>query len=271
MTRSIRPVRVNHLNVVVQGYDDSVAHLQKLYGAEYMVDIPQKEWRACLVSIGRVILELFVPHEFLLNSRYGPHFLGIEYQADMDEVRAVLAEQGIRTVRDIGLALHTHPGDTFGVAFEFYGGSFHEREWPLLGGTIKPAEYWRNEHALGLTGLQAYTVAVEDIDAGQAFFQRFLSATVQYEKARPAIGAHAVGLQVADCIVEVLAATGEGVLSEHLRRFGQGIRSMVFGVRDVGEVRRYFAERGVATIPGGTPNSIAVPAEANRGLIFEFA
>ena len=91
MTQPIRPQRVNHMNVVLQDFDASVAHWRGLFDAEFMADMPQREFHAGLIAIGRVIFELFVPHDFLLNARYGPHFLGVEYQADMNEVRAAMA------------------------------------------------------------------------------------------------------------------------------------------------------------------------------------
>lgn len=122
------------MNVVLRDFDESVAHLKRVFGAEFMVDIPQKELHAFLFELGRVIFEGFVPHEWLPNARYGPHYVGLEYQADMDEVRAAVSERGIGLVRDIGLALHTDPADCFGVSFEFYDGEFHERDMTELGG-----------------------------------------------------------------------------------------------------------------------------------------
>lgn len=119
MTTSIKPVRMNHLNLVLEDFDASVAHFTGLYGAEFMADIPNPETHACLIEIGRVIYEIFVPNAWLLTARYGAHYVGLEYQADIDQVRAAIAERNIRVVRDIGLALHTHPADTLGVAFEF--------------------------------------------------------------------------------------------------------------------------------------------------------
>ncbi|TAL04553.1 MAG: hypothetical protein EPO08_01055 [Rhodospirillaceae bacterium] len=272
MTKSIRCTRVNHMNVALQNFDASVDHFRKLYGADFLLDIPSREWHAGLVEMGRVIFELFVPHDFLLNFRYGPHYVGVEYQADMDKVREAVAAHGIRIVRDIGVAIHTHPADCFGVAFEFYGNYFHDNDWPLLGGQkMRPAAYWRDEHPLGLTGLKSYTVAVSDIDAAKTFFQSFLSAEVVYEAPRAAIAARAVGLQVADAVVELITPVKDGTLQRHLHQFGDGIRSTVFGVRDIEQARRYFTERGVNLVPGGAPNTFAVPAEANLGVIFEFS
>lgn len=271
MPISIRPVRVNHMNAVVEDFDASVAHLQDVFSAEFLVDYPQQEWRAALIAMGDVIIELFVPYAFLLHTRYGPHYLGVEYQADMNDVRAAIAERGIRIVRDIGLAVHTHPADCFGVAFEFYDGSFHDRDWDLPGGKMKPVSYWREEHPLGMTGLKGYSIAVRDIDAASAFLQGFLSAKPVYEADRPAVAGRAIGLQVADAVVELIAPVADGAIEQHLRRSGEGIRSTIFGVRDIAQARSYFADRGVDLVAGDAAGRIAVPAAANLGMIFEFS
>ena len=269
MPRSIRPLRVNHMNAVLQDFDASTAHFARTYGAEFMVDMPQKEFHACLIEMGQVIFELFVPWDFLVSARYGPHYLGLEWQADMDDVRAALADHGIRTVRDIGVALHTHPADCFGISHEFYAGSFHDRDWELLGGRIKPAEYWRDEHPLGLTGIKGYTHAVRDIDKASAFLQSFLNAEPLFEEDRPAIAGRAQAFKVADAVVELLAPTGEGWLADQLRRQGEGIVSTVLGVRDIAQARRYLQRVPIAA--GTASARVAVPAAVNQGIVFEFA
>lgn len=271
MTQSITPVRVNHMNVVLEDFEASTAHLGERYGAEFMVDIPQKEFHACLVEMGRVIFELFVPHDFLVCVRYGPHYLGLEWQANMDDVRAAVADHGIRIVRDIGVALHTHPADCFGVSHEFYDGEFHNRDWSLLDGKIASARYWRDEHPLGLTGLKGYTHAVEDIEAASAFLESFLGAERIYEADRPTIAAKARGMKVADAVIELLAPVGDGALGDHLHRHGEGIRSTVFGVRDIDRARRHLTACGLPMTAGTSEDVLCVPAEANLGLIFEFS
>jgi catechol 2,3-dioxygenase-like lactoylglutathione lyase family enzyme len=271
MPTQVRPIRVNHMNMVVEDFERSVTHFRELYGAEFVADLPQREWHAGLVAFGGVLIEIFAPHSFLLNMRYGPFDLGLEYQADMEAVRAAVAERGIRIARDIGSALHTHPADTLGVSFEFYAGDFPDREWPLLGGPMTPPAYWRDEHPLGLAGQKGYTHAVDDLPGAVAFLQDFLSAEIAYETDRPAIGARAVGLKIADVVVELQAAAGEGALAAHLRRYGPGIRSTVFRARDLDQARRYFEDRGVSLAPGDTAESFSLPPEANLGLRFEFA
>jgi catechol 2,3-dioxygenase-like lactoylglutathione lyase family enzyme len=272
VAKTIRPMRLNHMNVVVEDFDASVQHFTSVYGAEFMVDLPQKEMHACLLGTGRVLFELFAPHAYLLNSRYGPHYLGVEYQADMEVVREVIADHRLRIVRDIGIAVHTNPADAFGVSFEFCGHEFVTMDWPLLGGgRIKPLEYWRDEHPAGFAGLEGYTVAVWDIAAALAFYKSFLGAEPVYEAERPAVGARAIGLRISDDVVELLTPTGEGEIRQHLLAHGNGIRSTRFRVRSLAQTRRYFGEHGIELVPGSAPDSLAVPPQANLGVIFEFA
>src|SRR5262249_46649762 len=144
------------------------------------------------------------------------HFVGLEYQADLEVARRAIEERGIRIQRDIGMAVHTHPADGFGISFEFYDGEFHDTPRPRWNEAMKPAEYWRDEHPLGLTGLKGYSVAVSDMAAASEFLQSFVSADLQYEAPRPGIAARAVGLHIGDATVELLTPVGDGVLQRHL-------------------------------------------------------
>jgi hypothetical protein len=271
MAASIHPQRLNHMNAVLRDFDASVTHFCEGYGAEFVVDIPQKEFHACLIALGGAILELFVPHDFLVSARLGPHYVGVEWQADMDKVRAALADHKVGLVRDIGLALHTDPADCFGVSYEFYAGEFHTREWDLLGGPIKPAAYWRDQHPMGLSGLRGYTHMVEDLGAAGAFLKSFLGGELVSAERRPEVAAQAHSFRVADVRVELLAADGEGWLRDQLRRQGQGILSTVFGARELGQARGYCIAHGIPLDPGSARSRIAVPAAANRGILFEFS
>lgn len=272
MPGSVSPLRVNHMNAVLRDIDTSVVHFENAFGAEFLADMPQKQFHACLFEIGQVIFELFVPYDFLVSARLGPHYIGLEWQADMEAVRAALADHGIGTVRDIGVALHTDPADCFGVAHEFYGGEFHTRSWDALGGkSMKSAAHWRDEHPLGLTGLVGYTHVVEDIDAARAFYEDFLAAAMLFEEYRPAIAGQAIGLRVADAVVELLTPTRPGWLDERLRRQGQGILSTVFGLRDMAQARNYCVAKGLPLVAGTAAGRLAVPPEVNQGILFEFA
>ena len=220
------------------------------------------------------MFEVFAPSQYLLHARFGPHYVGIEYQVpDADEARAEVLARGMRVIRELpGVAIHVHPAEAFGVAWEFFGRSFHDDPPPVqYVAPLKPAEYWR-EHPLGYTGLKRYSVAVSDLEAAARFFADFLGATRIYEEARPAVAARSAGFTLADTVVELISPIGPGPITpRYLVRYGDGIRSTVFAVHDLDQVRPYFAERGVLVDPGDAPDTLAIRPESNLGLLFEFS
>ena len=72
-------------------------------------------------------------------------------------------------------------------------------------------------------------------------------------------------------MAELISPIGSGPIERYLARYGDGIRSTVFAVRDLDRVRRYFAERGVTLGPGDAPDTLAIAPEDNLGLLFEFS
>jgi catechol 2,3-dioxygenase-like lactoylglutathione lyase family enzyme len=273
MSDSVTFLHMNHLNAVVDGFDESVAHFRDLFGAQLISDMPRPEWHACLITIGTVIFELFAPHDDLLHARFGPHYIGVEYQVpDTTVARRATGIRGMRIIRDLGVAFHTHPADGFGIALEFYDHSFHDEvpPTPFLE-PIKPIEYWRDEHPLGCTGLKRYSVAVSDFAAATKFFQDLTNADILYEAPRPAVGARAIGLALGDTVVELLTPLEAGPIERFLARYGDGIRSTVFSVRDLRQAQSYIISRGFTLEPGDAPDTLAMAPEENRGLLFEFS
>jgi len=164
--------------------------------------------------------------------------------------------------------VYTHPDDCHGVSLEFFTRSFHDDEH-LTGGPMRSASYWRDEHPLGLTGLHGLTLVTPDLDATAELFCDLLGARPTVEDDRPALGGRSIALQVADTLLEILTPTGPGHLREHLERHGEGLRSTVFGVRDLDQARTHLADRGIGLVAGTAPSALAIPAEQNLGVIFE--
>jgi catechol 2,3-dioxygenase-like lactoylglutathione lyase family enzyme len=265
---------MNHINAMVEDFDASVEHLVDLYGAQFNLDLPGAHWHACLVTIGGVMFEVFAPTEYLLNARLGPHYVGVEYQVpSVDDAREEFTSRGMRVIRELGSAFHIHPAEAFGVAWEMFDRSFHDPDDPPVPYVepLKPSAYWRNEHPIGYLGLKRLSIAVSDPTVALEFFQDLLGARVLYESDRPSAVARAVGLTLGDTTVELLTPVGSGPIELYLARFGDGIRSTVFAVHDIGRTRRYFAERGTPLHPGDAPDSLAVAPEWNLGLLFEFS
>ena len=86
----------------------------------------------------------------------------------------------------------------------------------------------------------------------------------------PQAVATGAALQVGDTVFELLAPTGEGPVSAHLDRYGEGIRSTVFKVMDLGRLQKHLTEKGIYLVPGVRESTLAVPAEQNHNLLFEF-
>jgi catechol 2,3-dioxygenase-like lactoylglutathione lyase family enzyme len=267
-----QPLHMNHINAMVEDLEKGIDHLRDLYGAQFNLDLPGDQWHACLITIGGVMFEVFAPLQYLLHARFGPHYVGIEYQVpDADEARAEVLAREMRVIRELGVAIHVHPAEAFGVAWEFFGQSFQADPPPVpYVEPLKPSDYWR-EHPLGYTGLKRYSVAVSDLESATKFFEEFLRATKIYDEARPDIAARAVGLTVDDTVAELLSPIGPGPIERYLARYGDGIRSTVFAVRDLDAVRSYFAGRGITLHPGDAPDTLAIAPEDNLGLLFEFS
>jgi catechol 2,3-dioxygenase-like lactoylglutathione lyase family enzyme len=270
MKRSVHCRKASHTNVVIENLEKSVRHLEDVFGGSFMLDLPGENWHACLVEVGGLIVELFEPKHFMLHGRIGPHYLGIEYEVDMAEARAAIADHGIRIMRDIVQAVHTDPCDGFGVDYEFFGGSFYGPDAPHVKTHTKSAAHWA-AHPIGYTGFAGYTHAVRDIDAASAFLQSFLGANPVYHAQRGNLNARAIGLQIADAICELVSPTGDGALMRDMMTTGQGIRSTVFGVASVAQTRAYLESRGMHVIDGTATGSIAVDPRDNLGVLFEFA
>lgn len=269
----IKAIKINHLNMVLEDYDAAVAHFTQKYGGEFMFTVPTQDARAGLFEIGHVIYELFAPKAWLLNSRYGAHYLGIEFQvASLEEGRKVLAEHNIRVARELGVAVHSHPADFHGTSLELYEDEFHEREYDELPNRkIRPASFWANEHPLALTGLKAVTWAVRDIAPVRAGLEAMFGATLAYEAERPQVAARSVGLAIADTVFELVEPTGPGIIADHLVRWGEGIRTSVLGSRDMAAVKKWCQDHDLPLEPGTAEGWLAVPAQANHGVIIEFA
>jgi hypothetical protein len=259
------------VNVVHEDYDAVVTHYQRLFGGVVVFDRLQPTWHACLLDVGNVLFEIFVPDDFFLHARHGSHHLGIEYRVDdIAVVRDTLAAQQIRIARDLDVAVHTHAADCHGVSLEFFDGDFHT-DPTLLDVPMPSPSYWRNRHPLGITGLHGCTIAVSDLASAISDFRALLEHEVLYETRRPSVAGVAIGLLVAGAVLEFIAPERDGPIQRHLIEPGERIRSTVFAVRDLDRVRRHFSERGIDLTPGTLEKSVAIPPEHHLDVLVEFA
>jgi catechol 2,3-dioxygenase-like lactoylglutathione lyase family enzyme len=272
VTEKICCVELQHINYCTRDFEAGIEHFQRLFGAQFVLDMPAPQWHAVLLHMGGVLFEMFVPEHWLVNARYGAHWIGLEYKTDeVAETRRNLQERGLGLVRDIGIAIHSEPEECFGVAFEFYDLSFFSDDPVTWIEPLKPASYWRDEHPIGYTGLARYSIAVGDHEAALHFYDDLFDLKVAYEQQRPAIGARVTGIRLADTVVELLSPTGPGPIADQLHRYGDGMRSVAFGVADLDRTAAHFADRGITLVPGDRDDTLAIRPVDNCGLMMEFS
>ena len=272
MTEKVGCIELAHINLCTRDFDASMDHFQKLFGAQFVHDIPAPQWHAVLLYMGGLLFELFVPEHWLLNARYGAHWVGLEYQiGDVAETRRNLQGRGLGLVRDIGIAIHSEPEECFGVALEFYDRSFFSDDPVTWIEPLKPASYWRDEYPIGYTGLARYSIAVGDHESALHFYDDLFDLKVIYEQHRPRLNARVSSIQLADTVVELLSPTGPGPIADQLHRYGDGMRSVVFGVADLDRTARHFADHGITLVPGDRDDTLAIRPADNLGVMMEFS
>src|SRR5262245_44812969 len=111
MTDHLELRRVSHLNVITDGYTDTVSHFRDRLGFQLNMEIPDRGdgTEACLMTLGRVMFEFFAPRartergQGRLLDRFGDHYIGIEYEVpDVVLAREACLRRGIRIINDPG-------------------------------------------------------------------------------------------------------------------------------------------------------------------------
>jgi catechol 2,3-dioxygenase-like lactoylglutathione lyase family enzyme len=132
---------------------------------------------------------------------------------------------------------------------------------------------WRDEHPLGVTGLHGLSIAVRDAAAATDWLTGLVAgAEVAYREPRAEGSADAVGVRIADHVVELVQPRGTaGPVADYIGRSGQRLRSVEFGVLDAGAARAYLEQKGLRTVVGSRDGAFAVAEGDNWGVRWEFA
>ena len=264
-------IHPNHINAIVDGYEETIEHFRDRVGFTLDRRIPDSGdgTDACLMTLGGVMFEFFAPKERgergqgRLLARYGDHYIGIEYHVpDVVSAREFANEQGVRIINDLGAAFFTYPGNSFGIAFEIYDGDFKQ--------LAQPDGYWETQHPLGLIGLARLTVAVESVEAASARLNELAYVSEIGPVSRPRAAAKGVQLQVGTAVWEMLEPTGDGALADYIGRYGGRIRSTVFKAANLAEVEKHLTAQGFDLIPGDADGALAINPAQNHNLLFEF-
>lgn len=100
---AVRCLELQHINYCTRDVDASIEPFQRLFGAQFVLDVRAPWWRDVLLRFGGVLFEMFVPKRWLRNARYGANWVGIDSQiGDVAEIRRNLQRRGLGLVFDIG-------------------------------------------------------------------------------------------------------------------------------------------------------------------------
>ncbi len=266
----LRFLRVNHINQVIDDYHRAIEHYRGLYGATLEVDFRDAfggGYNNCLLHLGATRLEIFSPIDpdssfGRQHQRYGNFWHAVAWAVPrLEDALDTLRRRGIRVVNvelDGGhRRLFADPRDTFGLTLQL-----GDAEWP----EFKP------ESPFGLEGLAGVSVAVHDAEEAAAFYLGLVSgARLIYRSSLPTLSASAVGLRMADYIIEFLSPNGSGVVRNFLERYHPKIWTATWRVNNVEIVREHFESRGVVLRKGSHPGTLEIEPADNLGLRLQFA
>ncbi len=118
-------------------------------------------------------------------------------------------------------------------------------------------------HAFELTEIDHVAIAVRDLDAAVAWYERTLGATVAHRERIESDGVEEALLEVADSYVQLLTPTREdSPVAKYLDRKGEGIHHVGYRVTDCAAALASMKAAGATTIdeaprPGSRGTTVA--------------
>lgn len=126
--------------------------------------------------------------------------------------------------------------------------------------------HWRDEHPLGIEGLQSVGVSAPSVEVAREVFGERLTLPELGERDLP--GAHCIGFDLGDTVIEAMVPTEEGSdLGRHLQET-QGIFCITFKVRSTAAVAEYLRGKGLDVIEDGAGRVAIRPDQAFDRLIW---
>lgn len=121
-------------------------------------------------------------------------------------------------------------------------------------------------HANGAREIVAVSIIVNDLQAARAAYAQVLGLPADAEQSVPEIGARRIRCKAGSLSVDLLAATGPGLVQSALAAIGEGLFEVHIRVKDLAQSRTKLAELGVEPQPApGVPRSLLLPEERTIG------
>lgn len=125
---------------------------------------------------------------------------------------------------------------------------------------------WRDEHPLGIEGLQSIGVSAPSAEAARDTFGERLGLRELGERDLP--GARCIAFDLGDTVIEAMVPTDDASdLARHVRET-QGVYCMTFKVRSTSAVAEYLRGKGLELIDDGAGRIAIRPDQAFDRLIW---
>lgn len=207
--------------------------------------------------------------EMLRRSAGANRWLGVALRvANLPDAAAWFSARGFKLHYDPGMESHYFllgRKQALGMRVEIMQGELPND--PRLKPDWNP-QRWRDDHPLGIEGLQAIALSVPSLEqAHDVFAQRFDWPEIA-RRGVPEESATCAAFLMGDTVIEALAPTdGDSPLARHCRDV-QGIYALTFKVRSATAAADYLRAKGLPLI-GSTDTRFAIdPAQAFGRLIW---
>ncbi len=272
---------VSDLAAVDEWYDNVFAVTRFYRGYEKLAGRD-----ASLLAIGEVIMEPMMPARVAnlqnqsvkkFHDRFGQHFHSIAWYVDnVAELSAKLDSEGLRLFNIVGkrvkpgeesFAIWTHPKETHG-----------QLEFAVIGKyTIDPrlqpawsANFWREQHPLGIERASHITVVVRDLPAAKRLYCDILDGKLLHEEemaGRKRSAFVAIGEDTVVELAQPLSQTGpEG---RELEANGEGIYSVTFATRNLTRAKAFLESKQLKPEPDGA-DAVVLDQNQAFGMVVRF-
>jgi catechol 2,3-dioxygenase-like lactoylglutathione lyase family enzyme len=188
--------------------------------------------------------------------------------ADLKAADAWFTARGFKLHYDRGMENHyflISRRQALGVRIEIMTGELPND--PRLKPDWAP-ERWRDDHPLGIEGLQSIGVSTPSLDEARELLSGRLEWPELSQRTLPGKDAECAAFLMGDTVIEAMCPTrAEGALAEHVRDI-QGIFCLTFKVRSAQAAADYLRGRGLSLIGDAATRFAIDPAEAHGRLIW---
>jgi len=262
-----------HTTALVEDYDRTVAALARLVGCRPLeddrIDDPAIGRRGGMAWVGDNSIEIgesCVPGGAVdrFVERFGSHMSSIAVQvADIDATVAHLGSVGVRVASRIdGDIVFTAPGDTAGIAIEWFGGT--PANDPRFGTVIPP---YAVEPVLDVTHMAFGGAIVAEPATAAPRLAEILGTTVTFVDESGPAGRPVAGVSLGDM---TLALFGLPALDESESLWGHRYSrpqtsSLGVAVADLAVARRALSDAGVS-VTRADDRAIVIPPHETGGV-----